>query len=221
MAITLSQSVLGSTSYPPPAASFVSNVPIGDYIVCAVITPGGQGNPGTVSVADSVNTGNYTVLNTYYDSTNTAYVALFGIVANAGGMPTVTATLQNGQGGQIIIADFTGFTGTITVDSALVGTAEGTGTAVSLTPVTNANANELILCAAYVNFGWASSPPSGWTGASTTQTGLYYAVVASASQNTPFTGTLGSSAAWDVAVAGLYGKAASSGGGANILLLGV
>ena len=220
MAITLSQSVLGSSGDPPNATPFVGSVPIGDVIVCAVFCVG-NGTLGTITVADSINTGNYIQLANYQDATNGSSAALFYKVANAAGIPTVTATCSTPEYGGICIADFTGFTGTVTVDAGAATTAGGNGITVTDTPVTNAKANELMLCTGAINAGWVSAPAT-WIGApTTTQTGLYYAIVASASQNTPFSGTIGSPVIWDVATAGLYGNAASSGGGANILLLGV
>ena len=218
MGITLSQSVLGGSGDPPNATAFLGNVPKGDVIVCSVFCVG-NGTLGTISVAESVNTGSYTQLVNYQDATNGSTAALYYIVANTAGTPTVTATCSTPEYGGICIADFTGFTGTITSDAGAITTARGSSGSVVDTPVTNAFANELMLATAGLGVGWASAPATWNEVPSTFQTGMYYAVIATASQNTPFSGTLGSTGVWDIATAGLYGKVSS--GGTNMLLLGV
>ena len=221
MAITLSEGVLGGSGYPPNPTAFTNPVPVGDVIVCGIYCVG-NGTLGTLTVNDSVNAGNYTQLVNYQDATNGSTAALFYIVANALGTPTVTATCSTTEYSGICIGHFAGFTGTVTSDTGAITQAGGNSATVTDSPVTNAKANELIVCTASLGVGWATAP-STWAGVgSTTQTGMYYAVVATASQNTPFSGALGSGGGiWDVATAGLYGKAATSGGGCNILLLGV
>lgn len=219
MAIMLTEGVLGGSGDPPNPTAFTNPVAKGDVIVCAVFCVG-NGEMGPITVADSVNSGNYTQLVDLEDGTNSSTAALYYIVANANGTPTVTATCTNPQYSGICIAHFTGITGTVTSDAGAITQQHGNGTAVADTPVTNAKANEILVCSFGSAVGWSSAPAT-WAGVgSTTQTGMYYAIVASASQNTPFSGTLGSGGIWDVVTAGLYGKV-SSGGGSNIFLLGV
>lgn len=207
----LVQGLLGGSGDPPNATTYGSPVTSGNVLV-GTIHCAGNGTLGTVSFADTVNAGNWNQLTLQNDATNSSTVGIFWIVT-AGGTPTVTATCSTPEYSNICIAEYSGLTGTITVDSTGTTFASGSSATVTDTPVNNAHANSLLICACMINFGW-NTAPSVWAGVGgTTQTGQYYAAQASAT-NTPFSGTLGSSAIWDVATGILYG---ASGGGGGVV----
>src|ERR1700685_4751388 len=129
---------------PPPATTFNTACSIGDVLVCQVISESG-GNPGTITVSDNVNTGNYAPLNSYVDAGTSTGIAWFFKVANASGTPTVSCTESSNQFGQLIIARYNGFLGTPTADTSMTGVVTGTTTSVSCSRITTNFNNELLL----------------------------------------------------------------------------
>jgi len=195
-------SVYGATS----GTAFASSVPAGDVIVVFLKAT----TAAAPTVTDNVNTGNYTELNSFADSTNGRWMYVFFKQATATGTPTVSVS---GPSGNIVIVDFTGFVGTPTADPTPNG---GNGSAssatYSITPVDTGFNNCLILGGT----SQTSNNPaiaSGWTAAGAAGGGPLkgqYAVIATSGTNTPFTGALDTTTAYDAVTAGIYDAPAAA-----------
>jgi hypothetical protein len=183
-----------------PSAAFGSTINTGDVIVafCGFLV-------NTATVADTVNTGNYSQLS-YYSAGGNG-LAIYWKIANATGNPTITLT---GGGGYsyMTCGRISGFTGTPTVDSALTATNTATGTTPNIN-ATNNFANECMLVAWEDNSGYGQQMTgySGWTDATTTSVGQqpgFYAIENSAHTTNNFSGTSSPSEQWWLLLGGIY-----------------
>lgn len=200
MAITKVDGVSGSGGNPPTATAFSGACSIGDLLIATVW---GASGPNTFTVADTVNSGNYTSLMKVEDGTNSLYLYMFWKVANAAGTPTVSTTGMSNFG-QIDVARFNGFVGTPTVDSALTNTTfTGSTTAVSMSPIVNNFANEVVLVGWDSGSFFTSSPSTYSILAGSSKFG-WYAIQTSASVSNTYSGTQNAAVAWDGMVSGIY-----------------
>ncbi len=216
MAITLQDHANGSAGGgPPPSVAFNTAVSIGDVLIGVVHSESGS-SPGTVTVSDNVNSGNYSPLNSYLDSGTSSWIGIFFKVANASGTPTVSVAESNNLFGKMNILRFNGFVGTPTADATMDATGPFTGatTAVSCSPITtNFNIELLITGNVRSSGSYTSANITGWTAfdGATFGSDVYYAVEATSGTTNNFAGTLGSAGAWQSVFAGIY----DAGGGAT------
>lgn len=204
----------GGGGTPPAPTPYNVACAIGDVLVCHVRSLSGT-SPGTVTVFDNVNSGNYTFLNASLDAASASWLGIFFKVANAAGTPTVSCTESAAQFGQLDIARYNGFTGIPTADASMTGAPfafTGTGTAVSCSPITSNFNTELLLTAQFrAAGGYVGGTIPGWTAADGLTFGspFYYAVEASSGTTNNFAGTLGTSQSWNSVFAGIYDAPAS------------
>lgn len=230
MAIVQADQASGAANFPPSSVAFTSPISVGDVLVCVVILLT-TSSSGTQTISDTVNAGNYTLLNSLRDTTNASGTSfIYYKVATSTGTPTVSISQSSDQFGNIYIARYTGFTGTVTPDSTLNG-ASGRFTsastiAVSCTPITTNSNNELLLgtFVSNPNEATTSATVTGWTQVNGSTFGgpFYYSVVPTSGTNNSFTATLNGLAAWSTVFAGLYGVGGGGGGNNQSgLLLGL
>ena len=165
--------------------------------------------PG-VSLADNINTGNYTVIQNQFDGANNRAFLTAYIVANAtSGAGNLVITVS-GLGGGFFIANasrFTGFLGTPTNSAAdSVYTGPTTGTAVASTLNTSKSPELMTSFIRTLNGTTLNAAPSGWTLSNATDASLapYYGIFPSSGTATNFNGTLNVSDTWYVLQDGFY-----------------
>jgi hypothetical protein len=209
MAITLADSAggFGNVGDPPPSQALTNaGMAIGDVLTCLVYL-NQTGSPGTQTVSDNVNSGNYTLLNTQSDAGSSSRLYLYSKVANAtsGSAPIISVSQSNAQFGHLCVARFTGFVGTPTVDASLATNKFNSvsTTAVSCTPITTDFNTELLICGAFYGSSIFPSVPTGWT-TITSDGATFYAVVPTSGTNQSFVGTLNTAIAWQTIFAGIY-----------------
>lgn len=210
MAITKQDRVLGTSAFPPAATAFNTPCSIGDVLIC-MIELNSSSSPGTTTVSDNVNSGNYTLLNFHLDTGSASSFGIYFKVANAAGTPTVSASLASSQFGALEISRFNGFVGTPTPDATInaSGPFVATGTtAISCSPITTNFNNELLLtCQGFNPTNTYTTPTiSGWTAldGGTFGSPSYYAVEVSSGTTNNFVGTYGASTSWQNVFAGIY-----------------
>jgi hypothetical protein len=211
MAILRQDYKAGGTGSPPPGVAYNNPCSIGDVLVATIQVSSG-GNPGATTVSDTINSGNWTLLNFQLDLTNSlSWLGTYFKVANAAGTPTVSCSQTSNQFGQLIIARYNGFVGTPTADAGITAVANGTGTAVSCSPITTNYTNELLLVT-QVSGTFTTSTITGWTAMNGNTFGspFYQSIETSSGATDNFAGTLGSSGGWAVVAAGI-GDASASG----------
>lgn len=212
-AITLADQASGAANFPPSSIAYTANISVGDVLFAAVVLLSSS-SPGTQHVTDTVNTGNWTLLNSQEDAGSTSGIFIYWIVANAGGAtPTVSVSQTSDQFGNIYIARFTGFVGTVAADSTLNGAAgqfhAASTTAVSCTPITTNFNNELLVGATAIAPGsFTGATVTNWTQVNGSTFGgpWYYAVVSTSGTNNSFSATLASAAAWQMVFGGVEGS---------------
>jgi hypothetical protein len=189
MAITLVQAQ-SSNDVANPSVVFTAACTIGQPIFALL---GQVGNSPAITVSDNVNTGNYTLIGSFFDSVNAVTQAIFMKVCNAAGVPTVSAAIGGGNFGKLVAGIFSGFVGTPTVDTALTTNfGPVTGTTLTFSPiVTNFN-NELLLMSGSngafiqtVNAPWTDFTGSSGTG--------FFDIVPTSGTASSFTANMGSS----------------------------
>jgi hypothetical protein len=162
----------------------------------------GGGLPGSATVTDNVNSGNYSVLASFVAQN----MMIFWKVTNASGTPTITINTPGGFT-DIWGMGVTGFVGTPTADTGINATATGTSTTPTLAATSNF-ANEIMLMAVGTAYTQQVTA-TGWS-AGTTSTdhnfNAMYAIEASPTTNN-FNGTWGTSQAWALQLAGIYDPA--------------
>ncbi|MGA7524688.1 MAG: hypothetical protein WBW84_19725 [Acidobacteriaceae bacterium] len=216
MAITQADFETGASSDPPPSVTFNTAAAINDVLVCLIFNNEAT-SPGTITVSDNVNSGNYTLLNSHLDANSASGLFIYAKVVNTAGTPTVSVSESAVQYGHLDIARYTGFIGTPTFDATMNATGPfiGTGTAISCSPITTNFANELLISAsARSSVGLTSITPSGWTpydGSSYGST-MYYAVETTQGTTNNFVATLNASASWQNVFAGIYGASVGTSG---------
>lgn len=198
----------------PPGTCTISATVATGQIIIALQDSGGT----STSVADSVNTGSYSVL---YSVTNASHLQrIFWIVTNsASGAATLTLS---GSSGFTYFQCFavTGFTGTPTSDASIQNYATGTGVTLAINATSNF-ANEVLLINELNNSSEAVTV-SGWTnvGSSNSTIGFYAFEPTSGTANN-FSGTVTTSATWYLQLAGIYDLPAGSYAPQSLTLLGV
>jgi hypothetical protein len=211
MAITLADSAgsFSNAGDPPPAQALTNaGMAIGDVLTCLVYL-NQTGSPGTQTVSDNVNSGNYTLLNTQSDAGSSSRLYLYSIVANAtsGSPPTISVSQGSAQFGHLCVARFTGYAHIPTVDASLATNKFNSvsTTAVSCTPITTDFNTELLIGGTFTGSSFFPSVPTGWNAVTgDTSAATYYAVVPTSGTNQSFVGTLNAAIAWQAIFAGIY-----------------
>ena len=187
---------------PPTGDNLASSIGIGQVIL-AFATGGGL--PGTATVSDNVNTGNYNVL-AQFTAQN---MMIYWKITNASGTPTVAMASAGGYTDMWAMG-VTGFVGTPTSDAGIQAQATGTSTTPTLAAASNF-ANEIMLMAigtAYTQAVTATGWSNGTTGSNTGYNALYAIEAAPTTNN--FNGSWGASQAWAMQLAGIYDASGGS-----------
>jgi hypothetical protein len=191
-----------------------TSVPVGGVIAVALITGNNALTPP--SVTDNVNSGNYSLISQYHDSTNDNTVTWYWITANAAGAPVITIT---GVGNYTVpfATSMDGFVGTPTLDSAMTATFSATsGTTLACSPLSNTVAtNEIVLAAICLHTGYQVSAPTGWTSVGSGVGGYISCSTLGQNPNPSGTFTFSASSNSDALVIGIYD---STGGGPDTLM---
>lgn len=150
-----------SVSAASNAKAFASSTPVGNLMV-AVVTQLFGGNPPRAisSIADSVDSANFTLAKVLQDAGNTIQVAIYYRIATSAGTRTVTASFTGGSADSCIAINE--YDSTHTILSASTSSAEGTGTSSTAGSITAAGT------ALYVNAltdanGVVITPTGGWS----------------------------------------------------------
>jgi hypothetical protein len=191
----------GSSNGTNPSVTFTSACAIGQPIIAIL---GQVGDSPTITVSDNLNTGNYTLLGTFFDSTNHVTQAVFMIKCNAAGVPTVSTSIGNGDTGKLIAGIFNGFLGTPTLDASIV-TDFGpiTGSVNTFSPITSNFTNELMLLASS-NGDFISTISGGWTDLTGSSGAAFFKLVTSAGSSANFTANMGASTWIDGVLVGIH-----------------
>lgn len=164
------------------------------------------------TLSDNVNTGNYTLIGTFFDVTNSFLLAHYYKVANASGTPTVAtgsvAGAGAGAGGKVAAARYTGFVGTPTLDPSCVLSAGGTGTAIAGPALTTTKTPELLVGAACAESNTTASV-NNWTQNAAAANGQcfysYKVETGAIGTSDQWTYTSSASTVWGILNAGFYG----------------
>lgn len=190
---------------PPGTCAISANVGSGQAIV--VMTEGST--PGSLTITDNVNSGNYSLISTAFSN-----MGVFWMKTNASGTPTVTLA---GTTGFTFVWCFalTGFAGTPTVDTAIENTASGSSVSPAISATSNFN-NEAMLVhggklytESITVSGWTDGTTSGSGGGASDSSG-FYAIEATSGTANNFSGSISTSQAWSLMLAGIYDLPAGS-----------
>jgi hypothetical protein len=187
-----------------PSVTLSGSVGVGQVVLLFAT---GGGLPGTATVSDNVNTGNYSVLASFVAQN----MMIFWKIANASGTPTISMASAGGFT-DIWGMGVTGFAGTPTADTSINATATGTSTTPTINATSNFN-NEIMLVAVGTAYT-QSVTATGWLAGTTSTDHNYnamYAIEASASTVNNFNGSWAASQAWALQLAGIYDPGAISG----------
>jgi hypothetical protein len=211
MALTL----LGSNAGDTPLSLGVS-VPAnsGFILVIAYWFP----IPGTFSVSDNVNTGNYKVIRAWQYPTSVTQWGLFAMQANATGDPTVA--LSSPDAGQLLVLGYSGLAGLLTFPASdyatntttVAGTAVNSGSFNTSVPAEYALGVVINSATASPNFIAASPFGSLITSQGAARTGIWetsqqFGSGMSIGTSVALTGTDGTSVTRDASVFGFYDQA--------------
>lgn len=168
------------------------------------------------TLTDTVNTGSYTLIGTFFDGPNSFLVSHYYKVANATGTPTVNtgslAAIGSGAGGTVAASRYTGFVGTATIDSSFSASpTTGTGTSIAGPTLITTATPELLVGVAGVESGPTISLDNWNTNGATRNGQAFYSFLVEAgaigsSDQWTFTGS--TSSAWGLMNSGFYGLTA-------------
>jgi hypothetical protein len=183
---------------PPPTCAISSSVGSGQVIIAMQ-----EGGGTSTTVSDGTNT--YNVL---YSVTSVAQ-RIFWAVTSASGTYTLTLSGSSGTTYFHCFA-FTGFTGTPTSDTAIQNRATGTGVTLAINATSNF-ANEVLLINEFNANTEAVTGTTGWTNAGSGASTLgFYAFEASSGTANNFSGSITTSSAWYLQLAGIYDNGGSA-----------
>ena len=186
---------------PPAGCTLSASIGVGQVVVA--FTQGGT-LPGTATVSDNVNSGDYSILQSFPAEN----MVIYWKITNAAGTPTVTVTNPGGFS-YIWCMGITGFSGTPTSDAAIQNTASGTSTTPTISAINNFN-NEVMLVGVGISYT-QSVTVSGWSAAVSTDKGNgFYSIEASSGTANNFNGSWGTSQAWFIQLAGIYDAGGSA-----------
>jgi hypothetical protein len=201
--LTVSQSAKGSGAN--PTATFSSSVSSGSVIFAIIAANGWAGTLPTVT--DNVNSGSYSQLGCYHNTSYGYLVCEYWIVANSTGTPTVSVS-YSGYYATVYVGQVTGFAGTPTADSSIVADFSGSGTTISVSPATTNYNNEIMLIGLTTSGGFGTSGSGAWNtlGGCTAAYNCpaVYSIEVTSGTTDNFSATLSASSDWIALLGGIY-----------------
>jgi hypothetical protein len=210
MAITFVEGVNGNNINSGSVAFSTSSVAVGDLLIAHIYINGTFSSVQPLTFTDNVNSGNWTTIGNYYDSTNDRQQSIAYKVCNASGSaPTVSCAAVNGTPVNWTNLHYNGFVGIATYSGDYTSTGItgfSTSTAVAAVSFNTSKANELVVAiggdtlAATISSG----PGGSWTARISVYLYAYDEIVSTQSTAVQFTATLSAADAWYITQAGFY-----------------
>jgi hypothetical protein len=196
MSLSVVTGIHGSGN-PPGGIALSGSVGIGQIVLLFAT---GGGLPGSATVSDNVNTGNYLVLESFVAQN----MMIFYKITNASGTPTISIASPGGFT-DIWGIGVNGFVGTPTIDTSIAATATGTSTTPTMSPLSTNFSNEIALMAIGTAYTQAVTA-TGWSNGTTSTDNGFNALynIQATPASVAFNGTWGTSQAWALQSAGIY-----------------